>query len=87
MSAPTPGPQVGDRVKVTITGTVLVRRDGKYPSVTIELDHDIVSAGTVCAECDPSADCEDVSHPARDQVLTFADPTEVVVVERTGGAR
>lgn len=89
MSAPQQpsGPQVGDRVKVTLTGTVRVRRGGRYPSLEIELDPDIVSASTVCAECEPPGDCDDDRHPIRDQVLTFADPAEVVVINRAGGAR
>lgn len=81
------GPPVGDRVEVRLTGTVLVRHDGKYPSVQIELDGDIVVAGTVCAQCDPDAECEDTHHPVRDQVTTFDAPDAVVVLERAGGAR
>lgn len=79
------GPDVGDRVLVALTGTVRARRYGRYPSLEIELDSDLVVAGTVCAECDPGADCDDDRHPVRDQVLTFDDPANVGVVARTAG--
>lgn len=90
MTAPEPGgqiaggPQVGDRVEVRLTGTVLRRYDGKYSSVQIELDGDSVTASTVCAQCDPDTDCEDTHHPGRDQVTTSDAPDAVVVLERAG---
>lgn len=80
MSAPATGPQVGDRVEVTLTGTVRVRHTGKYPSVEIELDADLVSAGRHPEDAD-------IATATREVVTTFAAPDSVVVIERTGGAR
>lgn len=36
------GPQVGDRVEVRITGTVVRRDGGKHPMLMVELDGDLV---------------------------------------------
>jgi hypothetical protein len=83
MSGPETGPQVGDRIKVALTGTVRVRHDGKYPSVQIELDDDIISVGSTCEEgCDEYDSC---SHARRETVTAFAAPDEVVVIKRASG--
>lgn len=81
------GPQVGDRVEVTITGTVLKINAHGGPNLYIELDPDVVVAGDFCPECGTSGvECEDSAHAWRDQVTTFEAPDRVVLLSR-GGAR